>query len=196
MAADPQLLLIAGGSAAIVGAAAWRLVARRLERSRLQRRLRVATEAVERARAGHQFVELGLRRAARPLLSAMAHEDDERVRRSIALAIARRQWEPSGPPRVTQVRRWASDELGYQGQPVRSFGPAVTRLSDMGGPRLPQPANGAGGRPPAAPEAATPPLPPPAPRPAPEPARPSTIQLDAGPAPIHWDAPRDEEARP
>jgi hypothetical protein len=190
MAADPQPLLIAGGGGAIVAAAVWRFAARRLERSRLQRGLRLAAEPVDRARAGHRFVELGLRRAARPILSAMAHEDDDRVRRSIALAIARRQWEPSGPARVTQVRRWASDELGYQGEPVRSFGPAVTRLSDMGGPRLPQPVNGGGG-PPAAPAAA-----PPEPRPVPEPARKPPVQLHAGPPAIHWCAPRDEQARP
>ena len=39
--------------------------------------------------------------------------------------------------RVRQLREWASQELERHGASVSSFGPAVTRLSDMGGPRPP-----------------------------------------------------------
>ena len=175
MAADTQVLLIGGGAVAIGGAVIWRILARHVEITRLVRRLRNDAQAVERARGGNALVDLGLRRAAQPILRAMAAEPDPRVRRSVALAIARRQWEPTGPARVARVRQWASEELNSQGQRTQEFGPAVTRLSDMGGPRLEAP-NGNGGppaRPAPAPEpvlAPTAPAPVPASEPAPPPA--------------------------
>lgn len=179
MAADTQALLVGGGAVAIGGALIWRIVARHVEIARLVRRLRKNTQAVERARGGNALVDLGLRRAAKPILRAMGDEPDPRVRRSVALAIARRQWEPTGPPRVARVRQWASEELNRQGQRTQEFGPAVTRLSDMGGPRLPGP-NGNGG----------PNVPAPAPEPALAPA-PPTLRLAPEPAspPVAADAP-------
>jgi hypothetical protein len=144
MAPDTQTLLVAGGVAAIAGALVWRIVARHVETSRLTRQLAAHPDPAERARAGHGLVDLGLRRAASPVLGDMQREHDDRVRRSVALAVARRQWEPTGPERVARLRRWASEELDYQGQTTQEFGPAVTRLSDMGGPRLAGP-NGNGG---------------------------------------------------
>jgi hypothetical protein len=171
MKADPQLLLIAGGAAAIVVAVVWRFLARRHRLSRLNRRLRYDEQPAERARAGNVIVELGLPRAAKPILRAMADEPDDRVRLSIALGVAKRQWEPARALRVVHLRAWASEELDYQGRPVRGFGPAVTRLADMGGPRDPNAGNrnhngnGNGAASPAPPE----------------PARVATV--DSGPAP-------------
>ena len=60
------------------------------------------------------------------------------MRQAIALAVARRQWEPGGSARVSELRAWARAELEHQGFEVVAFGPAFTRLSDMGGPRLPE----------------------------------------------------------
>jgi len=156
MAANTQLYLVAGGAAAIVLAILWRAAAHHNQTSRLTRRLRSAEEPADRAHAGNELIDLGLRRVARPVLTAMASECDARVCQSVALAVARRQWEPSGADRVAQLRRWAADELDTNGD-VTQFGPAVTRLSDMGGPRLPprQP-QGAPARP-----ATTPPVAPP-----------------------------------
>jgi len=155
MALDTPTLLIAGGVAAIVLAVLWRMTARHLAVSRLVRCLRGDPQAIERARAASSLIDLGLRRAAKPVLRAIAAEADARVRLSVALGVARRQWEPSGPGRVARLRHWASDELTTQGQPIQELGPAVTRLSDMGGPRLPAP-NGNGGPAPAEPPPAPP----------------------------------------
>jgi hypothetical protein len=135
MKVDTQLMLIAGGAAAILLAVLWRYLARRHQVSRLSRRLVSANDPADRARAGNAIVELGLPRAANPTLRAMTQEPDDRVRLSIALAVARRQWEPARAKRVVHLRGWASEELDFQGRPVHGFGPAVTRLADMGGPR-------------------------------------------------------------
>ncbi len=165
MRPDTQALLLVGGAAACLLAVVWRAVAHRRQTSKLVRRLEHAPEPADRARAGQEFIELGLRRAANPLLAAMEREADNRVRLSIALAVARRQWEPTRPTRVGRLRHWASEELEFQGHPVTVLGPAVTRLADMGGPRLPQPdpgptqpaGAGADGGPPTAPMGVAPP---------------------------------------
>jgi hypothetical protein len=128
-------MLIGAGIVAILTAIVWRHLARRARLARLDNRLRFDDDAAERARAGNALVELGLPRAAKPILRAMVQEPDDRVRLSVALAIARRQWEPARAKRVVNVRGWASEELDFQGRPVRGFGPAITRLADMGGPR-------------------------------------------------------------
>jgi hypothetical protein len=135
MKADSQMMLIAGGAAAIVLAGVWRYLARHRQLSRLSRRLQSANDPAERARAGNAIIELGLPRAAKPTLRAVTQEPDPRVRLSIALAVAKRQWEPTRAKRVRHLRGWASEELDFQGRPVHEFGPAVTRLADMGGPR-------------------------------------------------------------
>jgi hypothetical protein len=136
MKVDSQLILIAGGVAAIVLAGVWRYLARRHQLSGLKDHLRSANEPADRARAGNAIIELGLPRAAKPVLRAVTQEPDERVRLSIALGVARRQWEPARAKRVVSLRGWASEELEFQGRPVHEFGPAVTRLADMGGPRV------------------------------------------------------------
>jgi hypothetical protein len=136
MRPNVQLYLIVGGAAAIALAGLWRFAFRHHQVTRLKRQLRQATEPVDRARAGNQLIELGLRRAARVVLQTMPSEADDRVRLSLALAVARRQWEPTGARRVGELRRWAADQVATTGH-VTEFGPAVTRLADMGGPRPP-----------------------------------------------------------
>src|SRR5258708_7403419 len=116
MGASSQLMLIGGGIAAILVAFVWRYLARRARLARLDHRLRFNDEPAERARAGNALVELGLPRAAKPILRAVVQEPDDRVRLSIALAIARRQWEPARAQRVIDVRGWASEELDFQGR--------------------------------------------------------------------------------
>ncbi|HSO95687.1 MAG TPA: hypothetical protein VLV81_06570 [Acidimicrobiia bacterium] len=139
MKADTQLILVAAGAAAILLAIVWRFLARARQIHRLERALRGDGQPAERARAGNTIVELGLARASKSVLQMMPKEPDDRVRLSVALAVARRQWEPTRAKRVVQVRAWASEELEQHGRPVREFGPAVTRLADMGGPRNPNP---------------------------------------------------------
>ena len=136
MSDDVSRALIVVGFLLVLGALLWRYFSRRHALRRLVDRLGAA-EPQERARSGILLVDLGLSRVARPLLAHVATEDDPRVRLAIALAVGRRQWEPSGTPRVERLREWAGLELEQQDQPVDSFGPAVTRLSDMGGPRPP-----------------------------------------------------------
>jgi hypothetical protein len=127
MSDDLRLGLVIGGVLAIVDG----------RRTRAARGLE-ATDPQDRARAAIALVDQGLQRSTRPILACVATEQDDRVRLAIALAVARRQWEPVDTKQVTQLREWASLELERQGQPVHTFGPAVTRLSDMGGPRPPE----------------------------------------------------------
>lgn len=136
MSDDVRLGLVVGGIAALVIAFVWRFVVINGRRRRLRRGLE-APDPQDRARAGIVLVDEGLQRSARPLLAHLAAEADPRVCHAIALAVARRQWEPVDTLRVRQLREWASQELQRRGEPVQSFGPAVTRLADMGGPRPP-----------------------------------------------------------
>ncbi len=182
---DVQLYLIVGGASAIVLAGVWRFAFRHHQISSLKRRLRQATEPVDRARAGNELIELGLRRAAHVVLRVMPDETDDRVRLSLALAVARRQWEPTGARRVVELRRWAAEQVATTGQ-VTEFGPAVTRLSDMGGPRLPprEPAPNGVGTPngPRQPNGQGPPT---------EPSVPSVVGADQG---VQWSAPTDHRS--
>jgi hypothetical protein len=147
MSDDVRLGLIIGGAVLVLAALLWRSLHRHHQTHAILRRLE-DRDPQERARAGLALVDLGLSRAARPILAHAASEPDARVRLAIALGVGRRQWEPSNTKRVRQVREWAALELERQGQPMTALGPAVTRLADMGGPRPPeeQPA-GAGAAP-------------------------------------------------
>lgn len=140
MPADTVLdfVLIGCGVIAIVVAIIWRAGSRRRQISRFARLL-ASTDPQRRAEAAIGLTELGLDRSARPLLEHTRTETDPDVRVCIAAAVARRQWEPGGPPGVTPLREWAAAELADHGYNVTNFGPATTRLADMGGPRLPQP---------------------------------------------------------
>jgi hypothetical protein len=133
-----DVVLISVGVIAIVVAIIWRAGSRRGQIDRLARLLE-STDPQRRADAAVSITELGLDRSARPLLAHARIETDPAVRVTIAAAVARRQWEPAGPPGVTQLREWAAAELATQGYNVTTFGPATTRLADMGGPRLAQP---------------------------------------------------------
>jgi len=136
-------VLVAAGVAALGAAFAWRQAARHSRKARLIRRF-ASPMAERRATAGAELVELGLSRASRPVLAHVQQEDDPQVRLAIALAVAQRQWEPGGSARVADLRSWARAELEHQGYEVHTLGPAFTRLSDMGGPRLPSPDTGTG----------------------------------------------------
>ncbi len=73
----------------------------------------------ERARAGTALVKRGLtRRTAGALARFLRHEEEARVRLSIALAVARTNGGRSRRGRVRQLRRWTVDELLEHGHPV------------------------------------------------------------------------------
>jgi hypothetical protein len=102
----------------------WRLSNRRRLR-RCARGLQ-SFERAERARAGEDIAELGLRRGANTLLDHIADEDDARVRLTIALAVAGRQQKRAGPRRVREVRAWAAEELVAHGYDAAELAPAAT----------------------------------------------------------------------
>jgi hypothetical protein len=131
-----RIALVVGGIGAVLIAVVWRTAIVGGRRRRLRDGLR-AEDPQDRARAGILLVDEGLHRSAGALLAHVASEPDPRVCHAIALAVARRQWEPVDTLRVRQLREWASQELERRGADVQPFGPAVTRLSDMGGPRPP-----------------------------------------------------------
>jgi hypothetical protein len=131
-----RLVIVVTGLIDVALACAWRVGYRRRRLDELTQALD-APEPEARARAAEALVRLGLDRAAPSLLGHVIDERDASVRAAIALAVARRQWEPAAVPGVADLRAWASTELDAQGIPVQGFGPALTRLADMGGPRRP-----------------------------------------------------------
>jgi hypothetical protein len=133
---NESTLMVAGGSLAIGAAVMWRQATQRRRFARLAHALGSSDPAV-RIAAGTRTVTLGLGRASRVLLPAIEHDADAGVRAAVALAVAHRQWEPGGSARVLALRMWASKELESQGYDVSPFGPAFTRISDMGGPQRP-----------------------------------------------------------
>ncbi len=126
------------GVAMLLVAAGWRAAEHRRRRSVIRAALGAA-DADARIVAVHAAVDMGLASAARLLLPAIEQERDPLVRLEAALSITRRQWEPGTQSSVTQLRDWAVGELGAHGHEVAILGPAFTRLSDMGGPRLERP---------------------------------------------------------
>jgi len=86
---------------------------------RAQRRRLESYDPDERTRTGTALVKRGLtRRSATTLARYLEHEEDARVRFSIALAVARNNGGRSRRRRVRQFRRWAADELVEHGHPV------------------------------------------------------------------------------
>jgi hypothetical protein len=144
-----RFVVVLVGAIDIALAFAWRFSYRRRQLDALTHTLD-DEDAEARTNAAESLVRLGLDRAARPLLAHVAHEDNPAVRAVIALAVARRQWEPAAVPGVNELRAWSAEELDARGIPVVGFGPALTRLADMGGPRRPDD----GPRPPAEPQPA------------------------------------------
>jgi hypothetical protein len=130
-----RLVIVITALIDIALACAWRVGYRRRQLDDLVRHLH-DEDADARVRAAEGLVRLGLDRAASPLLAHVEHEEDELVR-AVAVAVARRQWEPAAAPGVASLREWAAAELDARGIPVEGFGPALTRLADMGGPRRP-----------------------------------------------------------
>jgi hypothetical protein len=133
-----SFILVIGGGAAIVAAVIWRERTGRRRLSRLTQQLD-STDPERRIASGQLAVSYGLTRAARTLLPRVEHEEDPAVRAGYAMAVAHRQWEPGGSKRVLALRMWAARELAAQGYDVNPFGPAFTRISDMGGPARPVP---------------------------------------------------------
>ncbi len=122
------------GLALIVIGIAWRtLVARRVT-ARHADALR-STDPAVRAAAVRMAVTSGLDRTADLLNAHLDGERDETVLDALAHSVALRQWEPSDRASVTRIREWSASHLIERGGAVRRFGPAVTRLADMGGPQ-------------------------------------------------------------
>ena len=136
MIGNESTLMVASGSLAIGAAVMWRQATQRRRFARLAHGLRSSDPALRTA-AGTHAVTFGLSRASRALLPVIEHDTDAGVRAAVALAVAHRQWEPGGSGRVLALRMWASKELETQGYDVSPFGPAFTRISDMGGPQRP-----------------------------------------------------------
>jgi hypothetical protein len=127
------LVLVAAGLSAVAAGWAWRHRATRRHLAGICADLG-SGRTEERIRAGECIVQNGLSVAARHILPHMRTERDRRVRSSIALAVARRQWEPNHSPAVAELRRWAANELRLGGYDIVEFGPAFARMSDMFGP--------------------------------------------------------------
>ena len=138
--------LVGLGAAVLVASYLWRRTVLHNRLATLVADLQLS-DADGRIQAGERLVQIGLAPASRAILPQMPHEHDQRVRTGIALAVARRQWEPGGSTAVAALRTWASDELLAQGYPVMEFGPAFARASDMGGPTRDRPPGSPGGPP-------------------------------------------------
>ena len=122
------------GLALIASGIVWRVIAARRAIKIHATALRSA-DPIVRASAARTAVSCGLDRTARLLIDHVSHETEDIVLDAIANAVALRQWEPSDRPAVSQIREWSADRLIARGGAVRRFGPAVTRLADMGGPQ-------------------------------------------------------------
>jgi hypothetical protein len=86
---------------------------------RAQRRHLDSYDPDERTRAATALVKPGLtRRTATVLSRYLEHEEDRRVRFTIALTVARTNGGRSHRRRVRQLRRWTVDELLEHGHPV------------------------------------------------------------------------------
>jgi hypothetical protein len=86
---------------------------------RAQRRRLDSYDPDERTNAATALVKAGLtRRTATVLARHLQHEEDRRVRLSIALAVARTNGGRSRRRRVRELRRWTADELVEHGHPV------------------------------------------------------------------------------
>ena len=133
-----SMIVVAIGATALAAAVVWRQLSQRGRVTRLAAQLG-SPDAATRIAGGRLAVSYGLGPAARALLPHVEREADASVRAAIALAVAHRQWEPGGGGRVLALRMWAASELETQGYDVNPFGPAFTRISDMGGPQRPAP---------------------------------------------------------
>jgi hypothetical protein len=124
------------GVALLVAGLLWRTMADRRARNRLANQLR-SPDPARRIDAAIALVHRGLDQSAPELIHLLKRETDPAVKIAIAEAVAERQWEPGGRAPINEIRSWAHNELSKEGRGVDKFAPAVTRISDMGGPRLP-----------------------------------------------------------
>jgi len=86
---------------------------------RAHRRRLESYDSDERTNAATALVKPGLRRHTATVLARhLEHEEDPRLRFSVALAIARRNGGRSRRRRVRHLRRWAAAELVEHGHPV------------------------------------------------------------------------------
>ena len=123
--------LFVSGAVAVRGALVWRARDRRL---RVLAGSLNAPDPARRAAAAEALAGLGLDRVGEILLAHAHVENDPGARRAMALAIARRQWEPAAVARVADLRHWAAGVLGDAGMPVQDFGPVPTRLGESAHP--------------------------------------------------------------
>jgi carbamoyl-phosphate synthase large subunit len=124
--------VVASGAVAVRAVVVWRARERQL---RVLGASLTAPEPGRRAAAAEALARLGLDRVGAILLAHTQVETDPGVRRAIAIAVARRQWEPTSVARVADLRRWAAAELGEAGVPVEDFAPTPTRLGEPEPPR-------------------------------------------------------------
>jgi carbamoyl-phosphate synthase large subunit len=119
--------LVASGAIAVRGAFVWRARERQL---RVLGASLTAPDPERRAAAAEALARLGLDRVGKMLLAHAQVETDPEVRRTMAIAVARRQWEPASVAHVADLRRWAAAELGEAGLPVEDFAPTPTRFGE------------------------------------------------------------------
>ncbi len=124
------------GVALLVAGLLWRTLADRRAHRRLANQMR-SNDPERRIEAAVALVHRGLDQSAPELIQLLKRETDPGVKLAIAEAVAERQWEPGGRAPINEIRSWAHNELSKEGRGVDKFAPAVTRISDMGGPRLP-----------------------------------------------------------
>jgi carbamoyl-phosphate synthase large subunit len=116
----------------VAGAIVLRVV--RVSRTR-NRHLRVLAKSLTapdpeaRAAAAEALTRFGLDRVGGVVLAHALVETDHDVRRTIALAVARRQWEPASGAHVADLRNWAATELIDTGMPIEKLGPASSFVS-------------------------------------------------------------------
>ena len=128
----PNLTTLIGITCLIFGFG-WRVAAANGAARRLAASLRDPDPLV-RASSARAATSLGLDRSAKALNGLIAREQHDSVLDAIASAVVLRQWEPADRAAVLTLRAWSAQRLLERGGAVRRFGPAVTRLADMGGP--------------------------------------------------------------
>jgi carbamoyl-phosphate synthase large subunit len=117
--------LAAGTSAVVlVGVLIWRLTARRQPVKMLRRAL-VDPDAGTRRAAITIAAERGLRPYVDLLVERARAEPDSSVRRELAEAVARNQWEPTDRRGLLELRLWAQTQLAATGGQAETGAPSV-----------------------------------------------------------------------
>lgn len=111
---SPEILAAAGGAVLLVSVAIWRLTARR-QPVKLLRRALVDADVATRRAAVTIAAERGLRPWVDLLIERTRIETDPTVRRELAAAVARNQWEPTDKRGLLELRLWAQTQLSTNG---------------------------------------------------------------------------------